>query len=52
MAAKEAVRPYHRCERQENRPEDARPLSLLKSLTSKILHPTLGRHQGGLLDDA
>jgi hypothetical protein len=30
MATKEAFRPYHRRERPENRPEDARPLPLIK----------------------
>jgi len=50
MAAKEALRPYPRRERQENRLKDARPLPFMKSLTSKILRPSLGRERN-LLED-
>jgi hypothetical protein len=49
--AKEALRPYHRRSRPENRLKDARPLPLMKSPTLKIFRPLLGRHQDDLLED-
>jgi hypothetical protein len=41
---KEAVRPYHRRDRPENRLKDAKPLPLMKSPTLKVVRPLLGRH--------
>jgi hypothetical protein len=47
---KEAVRPYHRRDRLEDRLKDARPLPLMKSPTLKVLRSLLGCHKGDVLE--